>query len=175
MFHPSDELPIKTSVYYSLYKMCQCVFIISVRREDIMQKFHLKETVVFKPSGVMEPVVPLPGTEWCWAFPVMSDFVWHCQRSGQFRLCLLIVSWNSNSPELFLSNVLSSFSTPAHVRMETKGAVADVAVPERGDLGRGRQGVWVTYGLSCHLCLPQAHSGTMAAWPGFSRWDISLF
>lgn len=91
VFHPSDELPIKTSTYYSLYKMCQCVCIISVRSKDIMQKkLHLNETVFFKPSGVMEPVVPLPGTEWCSAFPVTSDFVWHCQRSGQFRRWILI-------------------------------------------------------------------------------------
>lgn len=63
VFHPSDELPIKTSIYYSLYEMCRCVCVTSVRRKDKMQNPHLNETVVLKPSGVMEPVVPLPGTE----------------------------------------------------------------------------------------------------------------
>jgi len=59
--------------------------------------------------------------------------------------------------------------------METKGSLAGPAVPERENLGSAGQGFWGTYGLACNPWLPSGHSGTMGAWPGFSRWDISLF
>lgn len=131
VFHPSDELPIKTSIYYSLYKMSQCVCIISVRSKDILQKIHLNETMVFKPPGVMEPVVPLPGTELM--LSISSD-IWLCLALPALR-AVQTLAFN-----LFLGIVtaLSCFSLmfwtafpPLHVRMETKGALAGLAVPKR--------------------------------------------
>lgn len=58
MFHPFDELAIKPEILF-----IKCVYIISVRSKGIMQKIHLKKIVIFKSSGLMEPVVLLPGAE----------------------------------------------------------------------------------------------------------------
>lgn len=177
VFHPSDELPIKTSIYYSLYKMCQHACIISVRSKDIMQKNTSEWD-----GGFLNPEVwwnllsPSQGLSDAQRFQWRLTLSGAASAPGSSDSAFSFASWNSNSPQLFLFNVLNSFSIPTHVKMETKGTLAGLVVPKRErsweDSGRV---VWVTYGLSCNLWLPQGHSGTMTAWPGFSRWDISLF